>query len=56
MTSGLKVNFFKSCFIGVNVGRDFKEGACDFLNCLRELSLLIIWGYLWGANPRKLST
>jgi hypothetical protein len=33
MTSGLKINFHKSCLIGVNVARDFMEIACDFLNC-----------------------
>lgn len=31
--SGLKVNFGKSCLIGLNVSRDFMEMACNFLGC-----------------------
>ena len=33
MVSGHKVNFHKSCLIGVNVAPDFMEMACSFLNC-----------------------
>jgi len=33
MASGLKVNFLKSCLIGVNVESEFMVMACDFLNC-----------------------
>jgi hypothetical protein len=33
MASGLKINFSKSCLIGVNVSNDFMEMACNFLNC-----------------------
>jgi len=32
MTSGLKVNFYKSCLLGVNVDSDFMVMACNFLN------------------------
>jgi len=33
MASGLKINFSKSSLIGVNVGEDFMDMACSFLNC-----------------------
>jgi hypothetical protein len=33
MASGLKINFFKSSLIGVNISGDFMAMACDFLNC-----------------------
>jgi hypothetical protein len=35
LASGLKVNFWKSCLIGVNVPPNFMENACFFLNCKR---------------------
>jgi hypothetical protein len=37
MASGLKVNFYKSSLIGVNVGREY---------------LLTIWDYRWGLIRR----
>lgn len=56
MASGLKVNFAKSCLIGVNVGREFMDAACNFMNC-REASLPFQYlGLPVGANPRRLST
>lgn len=33
MVSGLKVNFFRSCLIGVNVDTEFMDMACTFMNC-----------------------
>jgi hypothetical protein len=33
MASGLKVNFWKSDLIGINVSPTFLEMACTFLNC-----------------------
>ena len=33
MASRLKVNFFKSCLIGINVNREFMDMAYNFLNC-----------------------
>lgn len=33
MASGLKINFLKSCLIGVYVPNNFMEMACNFLNC-----------------------
>ncbi|MCH95104.1 LINE-1 reverse transcriptase like, partial [Trifolium medium] len=44
LASGLKVNFLKSCLMGVNVSEEFMEMACTFLNCIQ------------GASPRRLST
>jgi hypothetical protein len=31
MASGIKVKFFKSCLIGINVERDFMEMRCGNL-------------------------
>lgn len=45
MVSRLKVNFFKSCLIGVNVGRNFMDRACDFLNCYEGAIPFNIWGH-----------
>lgn len=56
MMSGLKVNFAKSCLIGVNVEREFMEAACNFMNC-REGSLPFKHlGLPVGANPRSASS
>jgi len=33
MVLGLKVNFFKSCMIGVNVPSEFMDMVSSFLNC-----------------------
>jgi hypothetical protein len=35
MVSGLKVNFLKSCLLGINVSDDFLVMATNFLNCQR---------------------
>jgi hypothetical protein len=56
MVSGLKVNFWKSCVMGINVPEDFLGMASNFLNCrigsipFKYLLLPV------GANPRSLST
>jgi hypothetical protein len=51
LASGLKVNFWKSALIGINVPTPFMEMACTFLNCrLGSLGLPI------GANPKSPST
>ncbi|KAK2415745.1 hypothetical protein QL285_038202 [Trifolium repens] len=53
MASGLKVNFLKSCLIGVNVISSFMEMACTFLNC-REGSIPFKYlGLPIGANPKS---
>ncbi|GAU42409.1 hypothetical protein TSUD_324640 [Trifolium subterraneum] len=56
MASGLKVNFWKSCLIGINVNDDFLGMATDFLNCRRGQTPFKYLGLPVGANPRKFST
>jgi hypothetical protein len=56
LISGLKVNFWKSCLIGVNVEEDFMLMATDFLNCRRGSIPFKYLGLPVGANPRKFST
>jgi hypothetical protein len=61
--SGLKVNFWKSCFVGVNVEVDFLVMASRFLNCriggLRSSILAFRWGLIhvvWQlGNPCSMS-
>lgn len=53
MVSGLKVNFHKSCLIGVNVDPVFMEMACTFLNCQQGSLPFMYLGLPVGANPRK---
>jgi len=43
MTSGLKVNFYKSCLMGINVDADFMEMACNFLNVVKGVFRFVIW-------------
>jgi hypothetical protein len=54
--SGLKVNFWKSCLLAVNVDEDFLELACTFLNCRRGHFPFKYLGLPVGANPRRIST
>jgi hypothetical protein len=56
LMSGLKVNFWKSCLIGVNVEEDFMYMATEFLNCRRGSIPFKYLGLPVGANPRKLTT
>jgi len=56
MALGLKVNFFKSCLIGVNVARDFMEMACEFLNCSKGALPFKYLGLSVGANFRRCET
>ncbi|MCH82363.1 LINE-1 reverse transcriptase like [Trifolium medium] len=56
LASGLKVNFWKSCLIGINVGDSFMDMACTFLNCIRGGLPFKYLGLPVGANPRRLST
>jgi hypothetical protein len=56
MTSGLKVNFWKSGLMGVNVKPTFMEMACTLLNCkLGEIPFKYL-GLPIGANPKSSST
>jgi hypothetical protein len=54
--SGLKVNFWKSGLIGVNVALSFLEIATTFLNCRLGSIPFIYLGLPIGANPRSDST
>jgi hypothetical protein len=56
IASGLKVNFWKSCIIGVNVTDDFLRMAADFLNCRIGRSPFKYLGLPVGANLRLHST
>jgi hypothetical protein len=56
MASGLKVNFWKSCVMGVNVSNDFLVMASEFLNCRIGHLPFKYLGLPVGANPRLSST
>jgi hypothetical protein len=56
MVSGLKVNFWKSCLMGVNVTNEFLVMASDFLNCRIGNLPFRYLGLPVGANPRLYST
>jgi hypothetical protein len=56
LASGLKVNFRKSCLIGVNVHNSFMESACNFLNCKHGSIPFWYLGLPVGANPKRIST
>ncbi|GAU51294.1 hypothetical protein TSUD_240270 [Trifolium subterraneum] len=56
LASGLKVNFWKSCLMGVNVSSHFMTMACNFLNCKQGAVPFTYLGLPVGANPRRAST
>jgi hypothetical protein len=56
MVSGLKVNYWKSSLMGVNVSHDFMTLASTFLNCKTSTIPFKYLGLPVGANPRRLST
>jgi len=56
MVSDLKINFFKSSLIGVNVASDFMDLACNFLNCSEGSIPFKYLGLPVGANPGRMST
>jgi hypothetical protein len=56
LASGLKVNFWKSRLMGVNVTYDFLDMACSFLNCIKGVVPFKYLGLPVGANPRRLAT
>jgi hypothetical protein len=56
MASGLKVNFWKSCLIGINVPNEFLLMASDFLNCRIGHTPFKYLGLPVGANPSLTST
>lgn len=56
MTSGLKVNFYKSSLVGINVERRTTQVFANILNCkLMEIPFIYL-GLPVGANPRALTT
>jgi hypothetical protein len=55
LASGLKVNFWKSSLIGVNVDNSFLELASTFLNCRRGELPFNYLGLPVGASPRRMS-
>jgi hypothetical protein len=56
MTSGLKINFWKSSLMGVNVSHDFLKMASVFLNCRLSSLPFRYLGLPVGASPRRAST
>jgi hypothetical protein len=56
LVSGLKVNFWKSSLMGVNVPPDFLRLASVFLNCRVGTIPFKYLGLPIGANPRLLTT
>jgi hypothetical protein len=56
MASGLKVNFYKSCLMGINVPSEFMSMACDFLNCSEGAVPFKYLELPVGANSLKIST
>jgi hypothetical protein len=56
MASGLKVNFWKSSLIGVNVSNDFLDLASNILHCRIGNIPFKYLGLPVGANSRKFST
>jgi hypothetical protein len=56
MSSGLKVNFSKSCVIGVNISNEFLGMASEFLNCRIGRTPFKYLGLPVGASPRNMNT
>jgi hypothetical protein len=52
--SGLKINFAKSCLIGVNVQTDFMDMACSFLHCSQGCLPFSIFGSSGGCQSSKI--
>jgi hypothetical protein len=56
MASGLKINFWKSYLLGVNVSEEFLAMGCSFHNCKRGAVPFKYLGLPVGANPKSLAT
>lgn len=54
--SGLKVNFFKSQLLGVNVEDGWLQQAASFLNCKVRVFPFVYLGLSIGADARRKST
>jgi len=55
MTFGSKINFFKSCLIGVNVSREFMSMECNCTNCCEWNLPFNYLGLAVGANSKSMS-
>lgn len=53
LISGLKVNFFKSKVLGVNMAENILEAASHFLCCSGEKLQFKFLGIRVGVNPRR---
>nr|KYP59873.1 Putative ribonuclease H protein At1g65750 family [Cajanus cajan] len=56
LVSGMKINFHKSCVVGIHSRADFTNLATTFLHCKVGQLQFKHLGLPLGANPRKLST
>lgn len=56
LVSGLRVNFYKSKLIGLNLSEGFLEAASVFLSCCTAKVPFKFLGVPFGANPRRRST
>jgi hypothetical protein len=56
MVSGLKVNFWKSSIMGVNVSQNFMRVASGFLNCRVGSIPFVYLGLPVGANHKRVAT
>nr|KYP32205.1 Putative ribonuclease H protein At1g65750 family [Cajanus cajan] len=56
LISGMKINFHKSCVVGIHSGADFTNLAAAFLHCKVGQLPFKHLGLPLGANPRKLYT
>jgi len=56
MVSRLKVDFYKSCLMGINVNPDFMEMTCNFLNCSQGSFPFRYLGLPVGGNPGRVAT
>lgn len=50
---GLRVNYHKSCVIGVNISDDFLQVASNFLNCKSGCLPFKYLGIQVGVNPKR---
>ncbi|PNX71762.1 cysteine-rich receptor-like protein kinase, partial [Trifolium pratense] len=56
LVSGLKINFLKSKFYGVNVDTRFLDAGSSFLSCRSDVTPFKFLGIPVGANPRRRET
>jgi len=54
--SGLKVNFYKSSLIGINLDNEYTSGLANAIFCRSDTFPIRYLGLPLGANPNRLST